>query len=263
MRAVGFFAFLSFCLICLRASAQTSKAIEADLYKSFKKINYWNNRRSTDTTANWVDSLEKANDVFGKKLKHYTSAYPFTIDQKFSGFSNTGLTINDSGDGHFRIYSWDTYMGGTMHDFANVIQYKTGQKTNSILDTTSGEGEQYVYCYSGLYTIKANNQSYYLALYYGVFSGKDRGEGIRIFSIEKGNPIDAKLIKTQSGLRSKLYYDYDLFSIPKNVKDADIHYDPGNKTISLPVVVDPGKITGKRIVYKFTGKYFEKVISKN
>jgi hypothetical protein len=259
MKRAVFCAFLLVCLLCFGASGQTPKAIETDLYKSFKKINYWTEKRSADTTGKWVDSLEKANDVFGQKLKHYTTTYPFTIDQKFSGFSNSGLTINESADGQLRIYSWDTYMGGTMRDFAKVIQYKTGQKTNSILDTASGESEKYVYAYSDLYTIKVNNHPYYLALYYGIFSGKDRGEGVRFFSIENGKLIDAKLIKTQSGLHNKLYYDYDLFSIPKNVKDANIRYDPAKKTISLPVVADPGKVTGKRILYKFTGKYFEKV----
>ena len=127
------------------------------------------------------------------------------------------------------------------------------------MDTASGESEKYIYAYSDIYNIAANNRSYYIAPYYGVFSGKDRGEGIRIFLIEKEKLVDAKLIKTKSGLHSKLYYSYDLFSIPKNVKDADIRYDPVLKTISLPIIVDVGKVTSKRILYKFTGQYFERV----
>ncbi|MDB5136920.1 MAG: hypothetical protein JWP37_3523, partial [Mucilaginibacter sp.] len=71
----------------------------------------------------------------------------------------------------------------------------------------------------------------------------------------------AKLIKTRSGLHNKLYYDYELFSIPSNVKDADIRYYPAFSTISLPVIVEKGKVTSKRIAYKFTGQYFEKVKS--
>jgi hypothetical protein len=169
--------------------SQTPKAIEADLVKSFKRIDYWSGKQggTTSDILTAFDSLAKANAVFGKKLQYYTSKYPFTINQKFSSFSNIGLTINASPDGQFRIYSWDTYMAGTMIDFANVFQYKAGQKTCSILDTASGENEKYIYSYADLYNMSANNHVYYLAPYYGVFSGKDRGEGIRIFSIEKKN----------------------------------------------------------------------------
>ena len=127
--------------------AQTPKGVETDLVKAFKRIDYWYGKQG-DTSSDILavsDSLAKANDVFGRKLQYYTSKYAFTINQKFSGFANTGLTINESSDGQFRIYSWDTYMGGTMHDFANVIQYKDGNKTNSILDTASGENEKYIY----------------------------------------------------------------------------------------------------------------------
>ena len=259
MKVFKVLVYLLFFIPCV-TFCQTPKAIEADLVKSFKRIDYWYGKKG-DTTLDILtatDSLAKANDVFGRKLQHYTSTYPFTINQKFPGFANTDLTIEGSSDGQFRIYSWDTYMGGTMHDFANVIQYKSGQKTNSILDTASGENEKYIYSYADLYNMSANNHVYYLAPYYGIFSGKDRGEGIRIFLIENGKLIDAKLIKTTSGLRSKVYYDYNSFSVTKNIKDADIHYDPALKTISLPVVVGDGKVTNKRIVYKFNGQYFEK-----
>jgi len=204
----------------------------------------------------WSDSLERANDVFGKKLKYYTSAYPSTM---YSYFNNLqGMIINTSEDELFRIYSWDTNMGGTMHDFENVFQYKYKEQTYSILDTAKDESD-YVYLYSNLYTLKAGNKSYYLAVFDGIFSSHDMGEGIRVFSIENGKLVDTKLIKTQSGLHNKLYYDYDLFSIPGNLKDADIRYNLTLKIISLPVIVDKGKVTNRRITYKFTGQYFERV----
>ena len=110
-----------------------------------------------------------------------------------------------------------------------------------------------------MFTLVANNHTYYLAPYYGVYSGKDRGDGIRIFSIENGNLVDAKIIKTGSGMHYKLYYDYEAFSVPKKVQDFTIRYDPGAKTIILPVVGAGGRVTAGKIVYKFNGQYFEKV----
>ena len=259
MRPVKLFFTIIYCLVSLGLFAQSPKAIEADLLKSFKKISYWERKRSSDTTTAWSDSLEIANDAFGKKLQYYTGKFPATLDMKFSTFSDQPLSINQSTDGQFRIYSWDTLTGGTMHNFENVFQYKVGQKTRSILDTTTAEGENNVYSYPAVNQLTANNRTYYIASYYGVYSGKDRGEGIRIFSIENGNLIDAKIIKTGSGMHYKLYYDYDLFSIPKKMPDAGIHYDPLAKTITLPVISAGGRLTANKIIYKFTGQYFERV----
>ena len=169
-----------------------------------------------------------------------------------------GVAINTSADESFRIYSWDTWTGGTTHYFENVLQYKVGNRTYSILDTASAESANYVFPYYKLYTLKVGNQNHYLAVYYGVFSGKDRGQGIRIFKINDGKLENAKLIKTQSGLHNKLYYDYDGFTGNEKIKDYII-YNETTRTISLPVVLENGKLTSKRILYKFPGQYFERV----
>jgi len=181
MKPVSLFTFALFSLISLNVFAQTPKEIEADLLKSFNKIDYWDAYRSThkDTINNLMkanDSLDKACSVFGKKLKYYTSEFPFTIEQKFTSIAqNPNLIPQDrvkiltSADKLFRIYSWDTRSDGTMYFFNNVIQYKTGQKTKSILitDTASGHMERYVDYYSHLYTVKIKNKTYYLAVYIG------------------------------------------------------------------------------------------------
>src|SRR5580692_4091341 len=91
-------------LITFNLSAQTHKQIEHDLLKSFKKIDYWDQQRSKDTSIAWEDSLEKANDVFGKELKGYTQKYPITITYPFSSLVQEHLNISSSADGLFRIY---------------------------------------------------------------------------------------------------------------------------------------------------------------
>lgn len=84
-------------------------------------------------------------------------------------------------------------------------------------------------------------------------------KGVQVFSIENGKlNINAKLIKTRSGLHGKLFYEYDLGPIIDESVDDDIHYDPILKTISIPVI-DGEKVTKARIKYKFTGQYFERV----
>jgi hypothetical protein len=260
------FKIVFFCIfIFLNASAQNPKAVEADICRSFKRITYWFNYRrehsgEADSVLNAYDSLETANTVFGDKLKYYTAHFPYTIKLKFSALNDEPLAIYDSPDGMVRIYSWDTEMGGTMHDFENVIQYRSGKSTKSVLmvDTAFAQ-DTYINAYSNVYTLKAGNKTYYLASYYGIFSGRDRSEGIQAFSIDNGIFHNARIIKTRSGLHSKLEYSYDLFSVPEGKNSVGLTYYPVSKTIALPLVTGDGKVHINQILYKFTGRYFEKV----
>ena len=252
--------FILFCLLSANVFAQAPKDVEADLLRSFRKISYWSDKKS-DAAINPTDSLYKANGRFGKLLKDYTERYPATIREPFDSLKKERLDIVTAADSLFRIYSWDTWTGGTMRFFNNVLQYKAGQKLHSILDT-SKTGHRYIYFYTNLYTFKANSKTYYLGVYKGIFSSKDVGEGIQVFSIDNGRlNTDVKLIKTTSGLHSKLYYSYDFFSVIHRKERPTITFNAATQTINLPLVDAKGNVTHKFITYKFTGEYFEKVKS--
>lgn len=267
MKWLSFLVFIG-CLASADVYAQTPKAIEGDLLRSFKKIDYWDEKMHNDTTGyhGFEDSLGKADDVFAKKLKDYTGRYPLTITQDFRTLKKEGLDVFTSSDGLFRIYSWETWLGGTMRDFANILQYKNGSKTQSIYLHSSAwsDNEPYIPFYSNLYTFNVNQKTYYLGVYGCIYSSKDAGTGIQIFDIENGKlNEDVKIIKTASGMHSKIYYDFDFFSvvdIPFN-KRPTIYFDAATQTIHVPLVADKGRVTKKFIIYKFTGKYFEKVKS--
>ena len=245
--------------------AQTPQQIEANLLKSFKRIDYWADKGRRDTTGNLSleDSLENANEVFAKKLKDYTVKYPATISQDFSVLKKERLDIFTSADGLLRIYSWETWLGGTMRDFANVFQYNTGKNIQSVyLHSTGDDSKENIPFYSNLYTFKANQKTYYLGIYGCIYSTKDAGTGIKIFDIENGElNTDVKIIKTSSGLHSTIYYDYDFFSVFDIAYDKrpTIYFDATTESIYVPLVDGNGKVTHKFITYKFTGKYFEKV----
>lgn len=230
-----------------RIFAQTPKAIEADFDKAFEKISYWREHSAEDTSG---EGLFNASLQIEAKLKFYTQKYPAALDQ---AFKNIGLV---SDDGLFRILSWDTMTGGTQHAYENIIQYKSGGKTFTIVDTIKND-DDYIYAYDKLYTLKVGNETYYLTTYYGIFHTYDMGAGIRVFAIQNGKLNDkAKLIKTRSGLTHKLYYTYHV-SNDQNGLD----YHPQLKTITFPVVLDDGKVTDNIITYKFNGQYFEKIKS--
>jgi len=243
-----FLAFVTFNLC-----AQTPKQIEDDLLKSFKRIDYY--RQQNDG-----DKIAIANDEFEKKLKIYTEKFPSTLTYSFDALMKEHMDISSSTDGSFRIYSWDTGTGGTMRAFENVFQYGSEGKTTSIIDVPKQEGD-YINNYHKMYTFKANGHTYYLTIYLVIGSTKDVGDGIRIFLIENGKLGDAKLIKTHSGLRSDLFYDYDFASVV-NIdfdKRPAIRFEDKTNTIYLPLVDGNRNMTNKFILYKFTGQYFERV----
>ncbi len=239
---------LSFLLVInLAGFAQSPSAIETDLLKSFKKIDPKN-----------ADN-EKSTDDFAKKLKTYAEAHPSTISQEFGSLKSAGLNVAASTDGLFRIYSWDTWTGGTMHFFENVFQYKSGVVTKAIIDTPKGEGDNRPN-YQKVYTFKAKGETYYLCTYMTIGSTKDVGQGIQVFAIEDGRlNQDVKLIKTKSGLHSQLNLNFDFFSEVDWKVRPEIYFDPDLDTINLPLIDSDGKMTHKYIVYKFTGQYFERV----
>jgi hypothetical protein len=258
MRNLKFLVFYCLCFISTTIFAQTPAGVEANLYKSFQIIDNWRDRQ--DTIAN-IDSLEHANDFFKEKLKNFTAQFPFTIDQKFTWLEGDNLYIASAPDGMFRIYSWDTWLGGSMHAFDNVYQVKVGDKTFSdFTPADSAEEGHLTWWYSKLYTFKTNGKTYYLGVYNSVSSNRDAGQGIRIFGIENGKlNNNIKLIKTHSGLHSKLYYDYEFTSSSDLKSKPSIHFDEASNTIFLPLVDGNGRGTGKFITYKFTGQYFEMV----
>lgn len=238
----------------------TGREIDINLHKCYSKL--LDIRFGSDSYS--YDSIGKQNIIFRKEIQEYTSRYPFTISYKFDSLLSDKIDIVTSGDGLFRIYSWDTWLGGTEHDFENVWQYKFGDKvySKSIYDTIRDADNGYVYYYSDIFNLKKNNKAYYLAIKNGIFSSRDASEGIKVFCLEDGKLNDTvRVIKTTSGLQNEIDFGFDFFSVvdrPERPLKL-IKYDSIKKIIYIPVVLEDGKVTKKYIRYKFTGEYFEKI----
>jgi hypothetical protein len=263
MRILKFVVFVVCCFVSVQTFAQSPREVEADLLKSFKRIDDAFQKANNDTTGDdrLVDKITTTNDTFTKKLLDYTAKSSFTISYPFLSLKKEHLDISTSADGLFRIYSWDTETGGTMHYFQNVFQYKQGERTFSVLDTAK---ETWINLpnYNKVYTFKVNNKTYYLAAYLTISSTKDVGNGIRVFSIENGKlNQDTKVIKTATGMHSQLEYNYNFFYVVDWKVRPSVYFDAATKSIYVPFVDGNGKVAHKFIIYKFTGKYFEKVKS--
>jgi hypothetical protein len=236
----------------------TNEQIERDLYQSYEKI-------LSQSEANDInyDSLEFANEIFRGKMLYYTSFYPTTLTYSFDSLAKYRIEIASSVDQKFRIYSWNTRLGGTMYDFENIFQYKSNDKLYSIIinDTSEMDGPVYKPFYSEIYTITENNKSYYLAINYGIYSSKDMSETISVFTIENNSLLDSiKLFKTDKYLTNSITIEFDFFSVVNRPERPVklVTYDEKKKIIYIPIINDKNQVTKCSYAYQFNGQYFEK-----
>ena len=255
--------FTLFCLLlsATQSYAQTSTLpqIEADLLQSYRQITAA--RFDNDTIA-W-NTLETDNIAFRKKLLYYTAQYPTTLTYSFDSLKKEKIDVVSSEDQDFRIYSWDTWQGGTMHDFENVFQYRNGDKifSNGYRDT-SRYGEGYAPFYSQIFTLSSAGKTYYLAVYNGIYSTKETSQSVRVFSLEKGGLNDSvKLFKTKAGLVNAIDVPFDFFSVadrPERPLQL-IKYSSQKQQLYIPVVIENGQVTNRFLKYRFQNGHFEYV----
>lgn len=207
------------------------------------------------------DSLSFYSDLFSNKFTDHIKSNPSTLNCHFKSLIDSNVcSIVTSSDGSFRIYSWDTWLGGTMHDYKNLFQFKSNGKVQT-LTFDYGEGDMGTY-FTDVFSLQANGKMYFLGLSGGSESTKYAYELIRVFSTTD-NTIDdsVKLIKTKEGLQNSILIEYDIFSLvdkPERPRTL-IKYDPEKKMIYIPIIWENGKVTQKFIRYQFTGQYFEKL----
>jgi len=207
------------------------------------------------------DSLDKYSDELRTKTIEALAKYPTTLTHPFRTLiDSNAFEIVTSEDGLFRIYSWDTWTGGTMHFYNIIYQFNNNGKV--IIETPEfdeGDGGGF---FSEIFSMKTANKTYYLAVENSQYSTKDHSQSIQVFSIENDKlNEDAKLIRTAKGMTNRIGFEYNFFSVvdrPERPLKL-IKYDKGKKIIYIPVVYGDGTVTNKFIQYKFTGNYFEKI----
>jgi hypothetical protein len=207
------------------------------------------------------DSLNYYSELFSTRLASFIKKNTKTLNYKFKSLTDSNAcNIVTSTDGLFRIYSWDTWLGGTMHDFKNIFQFKSGNKVHS-KNLYSNE-DDFGSNFTDIFTLKTNGKTYYLAVSGGSESTKDAYETISAYTISNDTLNDkVKLIKTPSGLNNSILFEYDFFSVVDRRERPIrlIKYDTDKKIIYIPIVLENGKVTNRYIYYQFNGQYFEKV----
>ena len=261
MKTIKSFYFITFVFLAFAfpAFGQTNAEIEQELVGHIKAIQKWSNYGSDSNE----ELLSKENDIFKEQLLKYTKIAS-TLKYKFSELDKF-LYLSTSEDGKFRIYSWDTEDGGTMHNFETVYQFqgKDGKVYSKSSDLEEGDSGAFV---SDIFDIDTRKGKVYLARFSSILSNVDAYQSINLFKIE-GNSLNdkVKLIKTKSGLTNSLGFEYDFFSVVDREERPIklILYDKKTKTIKIPVVIVDkdfrnGRVTDKFINYKLDGTYFLK-----
>ncbi len=207
------------------------------------------------------DTLDHYRGLFTNRMKAMFTRHPESFSYPFKTLADSQVCwVLTSADGLLRIYSWDTWTGGTMHFYKNIFQYKAPKGIRTFVQDFGDEDPGGYY--SHLFTVKTAQQTYYLALSNSRLSNKDRTQNLEVFAIIADRLDDkARLIKTKSGLQHDIGFEYNFFSIEDtgHFYEMLIRYDPVQQIITLPVVYENGQVTKNTIRYKFTGKYFEKM----
>ena len=209
------------------------------------------------------DSLIKANDDFQELLLKYTSKNKETLIYPFKNLNDSGLSIHTSKDKKFRIYSWDTWTGGTMHFYRNVFQFQGAKSIHSKTIQSYRENDDDPDCiYRSLSDLRVGPNTYYVTLSVAVGSSAIYYHTAKVFSLNGDKLNDTvKLIKTRSGLQNEVGYEIDLHNadISEDWDKMYPAYDKDKQEIILPLVDGNGRVTGKKIIYKFRGSYFQKI----
>lgn len=258
--------FNTIILITLFASlalAHSDKEIEDELMSIYKDIET-NSSYQPGYSEDRDRKLADANKKFQKRLLEVTAQHASTLKYRFPDLREK-VSIKTASDNGLRIYSWDTHQGGTMHFYGVVYQFAgvegvysqssfwdEGDPAGSILDVSS---------------IKTRTGTVYLATFMAILSTSYRGQTMHAYQVD-GNTLSegVKIFRTKSGPVSSLGFSYDFFSVVNNPSPREelFNFNPRTREISFPVVIESeevpqGKVTKRRIVYKFDGEFFRRI----
>lgn len=248
--------FLILALFSFSVSAQSCEQADNDLSKAYSDMF----RYGTYSGGYDDEKLTAATETFNTVLKAYWSQ----LDSMQCTF--TKLTANDeitllaSTDNKVRALSWNTNNSGSMIDYDNAVQYldKTG-KLN--LDVTI-DGISLI---KNIFTTTLNNETYYWFITYSIADGSTHGAGATLYQINEQGLVPANLIKTKK-LTNNIGFIFSPLAEdrPEEESNRDFRYDEQSKTLSFPVVIKTdeypnGKVTDKRIQYRFDGQYFVRI----
>ena len=198
-------------------------------------------------------------EKFSKQFTRFIRATSATLNHPFKQLIDSNyLPIKTSSDRNLRIYSCDTWTGGTMHKFSIIYQWRdNGKVFTKAPNTDNDDPGSFV---SRIFAVSIDGKPYYLAVTNAIYSTKDARQSIAAYVINNGKLVDTvKLFKTKTKRLNRIDVDFDFFSVvdrPERPLEL-ITYDDKQKMIYIPIVGDKGQVTKRNILYQLKGSYFE------
>ena len=251
-------------VICLAGQAvytQTSAKIESEMLGHLGNIQKYASRGGNFD----MERLDDANKKLKAAIVKY-GALPAMLGYGFPRLKDK-MFVATSRDGKFRIYSWDTETGGTMHDFDNVFQYRSsGGSVHTHVAAASSESGAGSF-YTQVFQVDTPDGRVYLANSSGIYSTSLAGQALEAYRIDGDKFVsNVKVIRTPSGLKGSVRFSYDFFSVVDHPERPVklFFFDETKRSFRFPVVIadrktPQGRVTNRFITYRFNGKYFEKV----
>lgn len=245
----NYFIFLLCCLLHTHAWCQKTgiAAKEKQLAALYSKLD--DNRYSTYADNNA--------DLFARQLNDFIRSNPATLDYAFAKLKKSGVYITTSADGNFRIYSWDTWTGGSMHFFQTIYQWKDGGQVYSRMSQYR-EGDPGSFA-SLIYRVDVGKLHYYLSVENLILSNMYRGQMVKVHRIAGNKLIDTdKIFKVKAQKLKLIDIYYNIFSLedPHKYTTDLITYDDRYKILYIPLI-KKDDVTKKYLVYQLKGGYLE------
>lgn len=232
--------------------SQNEPAIENDLLKIFLEIK--DSRTESDVSS---EDVAAANNQFAEALLKALKSNLGLIHYPFKKLVAAHLKILTSSDGKLRLYNWDDNLGGTMRNHKIVLQTQPASGKQTVM-LWNDDGP----FINSLYTFKSGTNIYYLISNTHVGSTAVRFETILVYQLDSnGSMADARIIKTAERITNMLgaHLDYSA-SVNRSLaySNTKTSFNSATKEISIPLILANGKITNRKIVYRFNGTFFEK-----
>lgn len=210
-------------------------------------------------TPSESDSIAFYSEKFSKEFKTFIKANPSSLAYPFKKFSDSNyIQIATSDDKNFRIYTWDTWEGGSMHYFDVIYQWRADGKIVTKTPTLSND-DPGSFC-SKIFTVDIEQKRYYLSVTNHIYSTEDASQSIAVYNIDGDKLYDTtKLFHTKTKSLNHIDVSFDFMSVvdrPERPLEL-ITYDEKQKILYVPVVNSKGQVTSRNIFYQLKDGGFE------
>ena len=202
---------------------------------------------------------------------------PHSLDYSFNKLQEeTEISIETSEDGNFRVYSWDSYCGGSMPMYTNIFQYRSDGKVYinglGLIDDIGINIPQYYQVYEdedivgsnvvGLITFNSSDSSVcYLLKTDDKIMHNCALLGLQAVKIQKGQIVSAPIFFTEEdGVSDKLSIEYSPIEwFYKNNNNENLNrnfeFEKPNQILYVPYSVE-GNLVDRYKLFYFDGSVF-------